>query len=92
MVNNLDIYQIEMDKIKKDMMEGIKGYQNYIDFCVSNVPIQALCLPKNIENILLKNDLTRVYQLTTADLTKIKGFGEQKVRIVTDSLAKFVSI
>ena len=92
MVNNLDIYQIEMDKIKKDMMEGIKGYQNYIDFCVSNVPIQALCLPKNIENILLKNDLTRVYQLTTADLAKIKGFGDQKVRIVTDSLAKFVGI
>lgn len=87
--NNLDIMNREMQKISKDFLKCVENYKNCIEKFSLDVPIQVLCLPENIQNILIRNNLFRVIDLTTRDLTKIKGLGSKKLGIIFFRLNEF---
>lgn len=86
---------INIDEIKKEqerLKEDIAHYRRVMQVLGSNVPIQTMCLPKEIEVILIKSGYERVCDLFGCDLTKIKGLGEKRVALLASRLDEFFSI
>lgn len=76
------------ESFKKDLSH----YRKTICYMEGNVPLQVLCLPKVIENCLLKDGCLRVYDLINRDLTKIKGLGTDRLAILTSRLDEFFTV
>ena len=76
------------DKLKEDLAH----YRQVMDFLSANVPIEVLCLPKAIENVLLADGCSRVYDLIGRDLTEIKGLGRTRVAQLTSRLDEFLFV
>ncbi len=87
--NNLLIMNREMAKIKKDFLNGLLGYRRYMETCQLDAPLEVLCLPKNILSILSRSGFTRVAEITSNDLTKIKGLGPVKLANLNSRLQEF---
>lgn len=84
-----------LDEIKKEqdrLKEDIAHYRRVMQVIGSNVPIQTLCMPKDIESILIKAGYERVCDLFGTDLTKIKGLGDKRVALLASRLDEFFSI
>lgn len=84
-----------MTEIKNDAEEFKKNlghYRNVLSYMGANVPIEVLCLPKVIENALLKDGCLRVYDLINRDLTEIKGIGRDRLALLTSRLDEFFTI
>ena len=79
---------IDGRKIAQDM----ERYRKIICLLQGDLPIQSLCLPKNIENKLLKNGCFRVFDVIDFDLTKIKGLGPNRRAFLSSRLNEFMSI
>jgi len=77
---------------KERVQNDFQHYRNVLSFLGSNLPIQALCLPKVIENALLADDCIRVCDLINRDLSKIKGMGKTRIDILRVSLDEFFTI
>ena len=82
MDENLNIMNKEIVKIKNHLIESIQNYKDCIDNFSYDVPIQVLCLPQNIQNILFRNNIFRVNDIRNTDLGKIKGLGDKKISII----------
>jgi hypothetical protein len=85
-MSNVEVNREE--EIKQNMLR----YRRTIAFAGANVPIECLCLPKPIENILLKEGIVRVYDLLSNDLGKIKGLGKARLLILTSRMDEFFSV
>ena len=93
MIENSDISRDEIiKKINAQLLESLNNYRNTLSYMAGDAPIGVLCLPKVIENILIRNGYTRIYDLFSADLTKIKGLGEARRRDLTASLNQFIPV
>ncbi len=84
--------EIEMAKLKQELIKKFSEYQKTMKFMIADAPIEILCLPKSIEKILLDQGFFRIYDLFDVDLFKIKGLGEVRVSLLTSSLDKFFSM
>lgn len=71
--------------------EDLEYYRNILNYMGANVPIQVLCLPKDVENILLKKDLLRVYDLFGHPLEEIKGIGTERANFIRERMSDFTS-
>jgi hypothetical protein len=93
-VASLDSFQI--DEKQKDtqakLHEDICNYRRTLEFMGGNIPIQTLCLPPDIEKILLNDGRLRVYDLFRCDFGKIKGIGSKRLAILTSRLDEFFAI
>ncbi len=76
------------DKAKKDLAH----YRTVLQFMGANVPIQVLCLPPEIENILLNDGNVRCYDLISRDLSKIKGLGTVRLNLLRARLDEFFTV
>ena len=76
------------ENYKKDLAH----YRKTICYMEANVPIEVLCLPTVIQNALVNDGCLRVYDLINRDLTKIKGLGSTRLRILTASLDEFLTV
>lgn len=85
---NIDEIKKEQDKLKED----IGHYRRVMQVLGSNVPIQTMCLPKEIETILINAGYERVCDLFGCDLTKIKGLGDKRISLLASRLDEFFSI
>ena len=83
-----NISESEKEEIKKNLIH----YRNVVNYMGANVPIQVLCLPKTIENALIRQGYARVYDLINRDLTKIKGIGKARIDLLAASLDEFFTI
>ncbi len=98
MVENLyddeqkEVLKKEMFQIKKKLLESVENYQKTISLLASDAPIGVLCLPKTIENILIRADCVRVYDIINRNLTEIEGLTESRIAHLTSSLNKFLSM
>jgi hypothetical protein len=77
---------------KVDWTKDVERYRKGIDLIVADVPIAVLCLPPNIEEILLKEGKTRVFDLLIEKLTSIRGIGDVRAGIIVDCLRKFIPV
>ena len=82
----------ELEKATEEARKNLAHYRNLMQFMGANVPIQALCLPKKIENALLSAGFDRAYDLIGSDLTKIKGIGRGSLDLLTSRLDEFFTI
>lgn len=83
---------IVKEVIDKRLMESFSNYNKFIQLCSCDAPLGVLCLPKDIETILLREGYTRVYDLLNANLTKIKGLGKVRCYRLAACLDKFLSV
>lgn len=72
--------------------EDVGHYRKCLRYMEADAPIQALCLPPTIENILIKQGFERVYDLLRQDLAKIKGLGPRRLDILTARLDELLSV
>lgn len=77
---------------KEQMKEDFAHYRKTLQYMGGNVPVEVMCLPKEIENILIKRGFSRVYDLIGLDLTKIKGLGDSRVDILSAALDEFITV
>lgn len=82
----------EIKKIREEVLKRFSEYKKTMDFMAADAPISILCLPSSMEKILISNGCFRVYDLFDLDFTKIKGFGDVRIRNLTTSLDKFLSM
>lgn len=89
-VNDLDNEKIKkMQEVQEELQKSVSHYRNILNYLGSNVPVQVLCLPKEIENVLIREGYLRVYDLIGHDLTKIKGLGKTRCAILESRLDDF---
>ncbi len=91
-INNNFEYDLDMKKLKEELKKSFDNYQTTMKFLGSDAPIEILCLPQNIEKILLDEGFFRIYDLFNVDFIKIKGLGVTRIRQLTSSLDKFFSM
>ena len=89
--DNLDNNE-QLKKIREEVLKKYKDYHKIMLLMSTDAPIEIMCLPKALENILLRNDFLRVYDLINVDFTKIKGLGVKRSRYLATSLDQFVSM
>ena len=91
-VNNNFDSEMKLAELKKELLKSFERYRQTLKYLAADAPISILCLPPAIEKILLRNDCLRVYDLIDLDFTKIKGFGETRVRDLTTRLDQFFAM
>lgn len=91
-INNKIEYEMELKKLKEVLFEKFEEYQKTIKYLSADAPIEILCLPKQVETILLNNGCLRVYDVLNMDFTKIEGIGPSRLRNLTSRLDQFFSM
>lgn len=104
MVNNQNVnknetevnakFERDMDlaKIRKEVLERYEAYNKLMTVMAMDAPIEVLCLPQAINNILLREGCRRIPEIFKLDLTKVKGLGDTRLRELTSSLDQFISM
>lgn len=85
---NDQVMEKELKKIQKNFFKQISNYKNYIRQCELDLPIESLCLPTTILNILKRHGISRVFHLSGLDFTKIKGLGSSRLTMLQSRLDK----
>lgn len=90
----MDDFEIEEPKkdSKQKLDEDLRHYRTVLYFMGANVPIGVLCLPPQIEKLLIDDGCVRVYDLINRDLAKIKGIGKTRLSFLTARLDEFLSV
>ena len=84
--------QNQLKKIREEVLKKYQDYRKTISFLATDAPIEVLCLPDEIQSILLNNGILRVYELFDCDFVKIKGLGKIRIARITSSLNQFLSV
>lgn len=95
-LENVDVNKVEQDlqlqKVREEVLKRLEGYRTTMAFLACDAPIEVLCLPRSLENILINQGWLRIYDLFDRDFTKIKGLGETRIRDLTSRLDQFFSM
>ena len=83
---------IDMEKLKTEIVKKFRDYQTAMRFMSADAPIGVLCLPAATEKLLLDQGFLRIYDLFDVDLVKIKGFGPIRIKQLTARLDQFFSM
>ena len=85
-------YDIDMQKLKKELQKRFSDYQKTMKFMTADAPISILCLPSSTQKVLLNSGLLRIYDLFDVDLIKIEGLNEARISDLTTRLDQFFSM
>lgn len=88
----INVDEEESKNSAEEAKKNLAHYRNLLCFMGANVPIEALCLPKVIENILIKEGYLRAYDLIGTDLKKIKGLGPSRASLLATRLDEFFTV
>lgn len=88
----LKLKKSDIQRINKKLLESLQNYRKMVSYMSADVPVGVLCLPKDIEKILINQGFLRVYDLIGTDLTKIKGIGKIRIRNLTTRLDEFLAV
>lgn len=89
---NVKIMENEIRRIQKEFVKQVADYRKNIARLEQDAPIEVLCLPKDILTILHRNGISRVFDLTSDDFTKIKGLGDVRINTINVRLNLFLGI
>lgn len=79
-------------KINEMTLKSLTKYDQLMNYMSADLPIESLCLPKQIEKILITNGFLRVYDILNTDLIKVKGLGKSRINLLTSRLNEFLSV
>jgi hypothetical protein len=77
---------------KEELEKNLNHYRNVVNCLGANVPIQCLCLPKKVENALIKDGFIRIYDLLYRDFREVKGIGTENFDLISGRLDEFGSV
>lgn len=80
------------DLDKEAATKVLERYRKILFYMGANMPISALCLPKKLENTLLRAGFERAYDFIDADLKSVPGLGERGIEIIAARLNDLFSI
>lgn len=83
---------MQNNDVNDEMRKNMEHYRKTLMFLGGNVPIEALCLPKSLENLLIRAGCLRVYDMINLDLTKIKGLGRKNRALLSSRLDEFFTV
>lgn len=83
---------LDMAKLKKELLVKFKEYQTTMKYLAADAPIEILCLPSSIEHILIDQGFLRVYDLFNVDFAEIKLMGPVRIKQLTTCLDKFFAM
>ena len=82
----------EFDLDKEAATKVLERYRKILYYMGANMPISALCLPKKLENTLLRAGFERAYDFIDSDLKAVPGLGERGLEIIAARLNDLFSI
>ena len=82
----------DANKVEEELRKSLSHYRETLSFMGANAPIEVLCLPRAIENALIKAGYLRVYDLIRRDLSEIEGIGPTRRGILAARLDEFFTI
>lgn len=85
-------YEMKMQKLKEDLVKSFESYNSTLKYLAADAPIETLCLPASLVDILIGNGILRIYDVFNMDLAKIKGIGPIRLRQLTTSVNQFLSM
>jgi hypothetical protein len=77
---------------KKSIQADLEHYAKTMKYMGADIPIQCLCLPKDLESFLLKRNFFRVYDLLDDRFKSVKGLGKKRAIILASKLYDVFSI
>jgi hypothetical protein len=83
---------LKMKILKDELVKKFSEYKKTIGYMSADAPIQILCLPSEIEKILLNSGFHRVYDLFDANFVEVKGLGKARIARLTTCLNQFLSM
>jgi len=90
--SNFNIDDEVKKKIAEQLLQNLSNYRKSLRYLSCDAPIQVLCLVPIVERILLKHGFNRIYDIIDADLVKIKGLSDSRIRYLTARLNEFISV
>lgn len=90
--NNYSIMNKEILKIKQDFIKCIVNYRKCLEDMSYDVPIEVLCLPKDILGPLKRAGIFRVSDIIKTDLTKVKRLGRVRIAYINTKLREFLPV
>lgn len=91
-MKDVKLKQSDIKKINTKLLKSLKDYRKTMQYMGGDAPIGILCLPKQLENILISNGYLRVYDLFNCDFTEIKGIGKTRIGYLTARLDQFITM
>lgn len=83
---------MKMQKLREELSKSFENYKNTMRMLAADAPVEALCLPRTIEKLLLHNGCLRIYDIVDLDFAKIEGLGPIRLRHLTTSVNQFFSM
>ncbi len=74
---------------REELEKNLNHYRNVVNCLSANVPIECLCLPKKIQNALIKDGFILVYDLMYRDFRKVKGIGKIAFDLIASRIDEF---
>ena len=90
--NNVVLNKTDVKKIGKEVLKTVKTYANVLKIMACDMPIESLCLPKELNSILIKAGYLRVYDILDINLTEIKGVGVVRANMISARLQELCLI
>lgn len=85
----MNIQEVVELEYKVNLKQDYENYKKNLSYIEADAPIQVLCLPKAIENILIKNRLSRVFDLRIESLKGIKLLGNKRLDLILHAVNRF---
>lgn len=79
-------------EVSKQVREQWTQYQKLIYTMSLDGPIEMLCLPQKINQILIDAGCVRVYDMVDRDFSEIERLSEREIALVSARLDEFLSM
>lgn len=91
-INNKLVPDIEFEQLRKEVRKSFDNYRTTMLYMMADAPIEVLCLPTRLTNVLIDQGFRRIYDLLNVDLVKIKGIGPASIKQLTARLDEFLTV
>jgi DNA integrity scanning protein DisA with diadenylate cyclase activity len=89
---------LKAQAIENELRRNVVRYRTAMNILGTNIPIECMCLPNDIEKILIREGFIRIFDLLefreigNHDLAEIKGIGKARAPIIASRLDEFVVV
>jgi len=88
---------LKAQAIENELRRNVVRYRTVMNILGTNIPIECMCLPNDIEKVLIREGYTRIFDLIeflqgSRDLSEIKGIGKTRAGLIASRLDEFVVV
>lgn len=89
---------LKKQAIENELRRNVVRYRTAMNIMGTNIPIECMCLPSEIEKILISEGFVRIFDLLEFsergghDFAEIKGIGKTRAGRIASRLDEFVAV